>query len=102
MSLALPARFITELVASVDHYWHRAWGNTASSWQGAAGSQRGQRTGDGGRKSEVRDQMSAVGGDLISDLRLLTSVMNGFNNLSNGQLIRDRRNNGHRQGGVAL
>jgi hypothetical protein len=26
VSLALPARFITELAASVDHYWHRAWG----------------------------------------------------------------------------
>jgi len=35
------------------------------------------------QNSEVRDQMSEVRGKLISDLRLLTSVMEVFNDLSN-------------------
>jgi len=35
------------------------------------------------QNSEVRDQMSEVRENLIYDLRFLTSVMDGFNGLSN-------------------
>jgi len=37
------------------------------------------------QNSEVRDQMSEVRENLIYDLRFLTSVMDGFNGLSNRQ-----------------
>ena len=48
-----------------------------------------QLTADSRQTLEVRDQMSEVKGNLLSDLRLLTSVMGDLNDLSNGQRTTD-------------
>ena len=60
---------------------HRAWDMEKYSWQEAAGSRQNQE--DRSQRSEVRSQRSDIRGlrsgiNLISDLRLLTSVIDDF------------------------